>query len=100
MIYFTVRILVYALVLAITITLSPGIEINPLIPGVIDISSTYLLFGILFGLINAFIRPLVLLFTAKLLLRTMGVFAIVINVGLLWLMSWLAGDVFVIESPV
>ena len=99
MIYFTVRILVYALVLSISITLSPGIEINPLIPGVIDISSTYLLFGILFGLINAFIRPLVLLFTAKLLLRTMGVFAIVINVGLLWLMSWLAGDVFVIETP-
>ena len=91
MIYFTVRILVYALVLSIAVTLSPGINLNPLIPGIIDISVTYLLFGILFGLFNAFIRPLVLLFTAKLLLRTMGLFAIVINVVLLWLMSWLAG---------
>jgi len=99
MIRFTIRILVYALVLAITITFSPGITINPLIPGVVDISATYLIFGILFGLINAFVRPLVLLFTAKLVLRTMGVFAIIINTGLLWLMSWLAGDVLVISDP-
>jgi ubiquinone biosynthesis protein len=99
MIRFTVRILVYALVLAIAITLSPGIMIYPLIPEVVPISSTYLVFGVLFGLINAFIRPLVLLFTAKLVLRTMGFFAIVINIALLWLLSWLAGDVFVIESP-
>ena len=99
MIRFTIRILVYALVLAISITFAPGITIQPLIPGVIDISATYLLFGILFGLINAFIRPLVLLFTAKMVLRTMGVFAIIINTALLWLMGWIAGDVFVIESP-
>lgn len=99
MIRLTIRVLVYALVLSVTITFSPGIEIFPLIPGTIGISATYLLFGILFGLINAFIRPLVLLFTAKLVLRTMGVFAIVINIALLWLMGWLAGNVFVIEPP-
>ena len=99
MIRFTIRILVYALVLAIAITLSPGITIHPLIPGLVDISATYLLFGILFGLINAFVRPLVLLFTARLVLRTMGVFAIIINTGLLWLMSWLAGDILVISEP-
>ena len=99
MIRFTIRILVYSLVLAIAITLSPGITIYPLIPGIVDISATYLIFGVLFGLINAFIRPLVLLFTAKLVLRTMGVFAIIINIGLLWLMSWFAGDVLVIRQP-
>ena len=32
MIRFTIRILVYALVLAIAITLSPGLTINALIP--------------------------------------------------------------------
>ena len=89
MIRFTIRILVYALVLAISITFAPGITIQPLVPGVVEISATYLLFGILFGLINAFIRPLVLLFTAKLVLRTMGVFAIIINTALLALMGWI-----------
>lgn len=99
MVRFTIRVLVYALVLAITITFSPGIKINPIIPGVVDISATYLIFGIAFGLINAFVRPLVLLFTAKLVLRTMGIFAIVINIGLLWLLGWLASGVFIIEEP-
>jgi putative membrane protein len=99
MIRLAVRVIVYALVLALAITISPGIKINPLIPEVVPISSTYIVFSILFGLINAFIRPLVLLFTAKLVLRTVGVFAIVINCALLWLMSWVAGDVFIIESP-
>ena len=99
MIRFTIRILVYALILAVTITLSPGIKIYPLIPEVMRISTTYLFFGILFGMINAFIRPLVLLFTAKIVLRTMGLFAIAINILLLWFLSWIAGDVFVIDEP-
>ncbi len=99
MIRFTIRVLVYALVLAIAITFSPGITIHPLIPDVIDISATYLIFGVLFGLINAFVRPLVLLLTAKLVLRTMGVFAIIINTGLLWLMSVFVGDVLTIDQP-
>lgn len=99
MIRFTIRILVYALVLAIAITISPGLTINDLIPGVINISATYLLFGLLFGIINAFVRPLVLLFTAKIVLRTMGLFAIVINTVLLWLMSWLTPESFVVDDP-
>ena len=41
MIRLTIRVLVYALVLAITISFSPGVTIQPLIPGVIDISATY-----------------------------------------------------------
>lgn len=99
MIRLTIRVLVYALVLAITITFAPGIIIQPLIPGVVDISATYLFFGILFGLINAFIRPLVLLFTARQVVRTMGLFAIVINIFLLWLMTLLASNAIVVESP-
>lgn len=99
MIRFTIRILVYVLMLTLTITLAPGMSINPLVPGVVDISATYLLFGILFGLVNALIRPLVLLFTAKLVLRTMGLFSIVINTLLLALLSWIGGDIFVVDSP-
>ncbi len=99
MIYFVIRILVNALALAITVIFNPGITIQPLIPGVVNISATYLLFGILFGLINAFIRPLVLLFTARLLIRTMGLFAIVINAFLFWLLAFIAPSAFVIEAP-
>ena len=99
MIRLTIRILVYALVLAISISLSPGVSVQPLIPGLIDISTTYLLFGILFGLINAFIRPLVLLLTARQVVRTMGLFSFVINIFLFWLMTLIAPGIFVIEDP-
>ncbi|NJN53739.1 MAG: hypothetical protein HC804_02645 [Anaerolineae bacterium] len=72
MIYFVIRVLVNALALALTIIFSPGLSIQPLLPGVVNISATYIYFGIFFGLINALVRPLVLLFTARLLVRTWG----------------------------
>jgi len=99
MIYFVIRILVNAIALAITVIFTPGITVQPLIPGIIDISPTYLLIGALFGLINALIRPVVLLFTARLLVRTMGVFALIINAFLFWILSIVAPQAFIIASP-
>ena len=99
MIRVTIRVLVYALVLAVTVLLSPGIRILPLIPGVIEISATYIIFGVLFGLFNAFIKPIVLLFTARLVLSTMGLFAFIINTFLFWLMSLVFPEAFVISDP-
>jgi ubiquinone biosynthesis protein len=99
MIYFVIRMLVNGLALALTMVLSPGLFISPLISGVVGLTPTYLFFGILFGLINSFIRPLVLLFTARLLVRTMGWFAIVINAFLFMILAWIAPNAFVVESP-
>jgi ubiquinone biosynthesis protein len=99
MVYFVIRVLVNGLALALTIILSPGLNLLPLMPGVISIAATYIIFGVLFGIINALVRPLVLLLTARLLVRTMGWFAIVINAFLFWLMAWLVPSAFVIESP-
>ena len=98
MILFIIRVLVNALALALTVILTPQLDIQPLIPGVIDIGFTYLLLGLIFGLINAFIRPLVLLFTAQLLVRHMTLFAVVINTFLFWLLTLIAPGAFVIEG--
>ena len=94
-----IRILVYALVLSVTVFFAPGIRIRPLIPGVIDISETYLLFGFLFGLINSFIRPVVLLLTARLVLSTMGTFAFIINTFLFRLLTIVFPQAFIIGQP-
>ncbi|MCB8984395.1 MAG: phage holin family protein [Ardenticatenaceae bacterium] len=99
MIYFVIRVLVNGLALALTMILAPGLNLLPLLPGVVDVTATYLLFGILFGVINALVRPLVLLLTARLLVRTMGWFAIVINAFLFSLLAWIAPKAFVVESP-
>lgn len=99
MIYFVIRILVTALALAVTVILTPGIRMQALLPPVIDISGTYLLMGALFGIINALVRPLVLLLTARMLVRTMGLFALILNFALFWLASLLAPDALVILPP-
>lgn len=66
--------------------------LSMLLPGV-EVSSFFaaLIFAIVFGIINAIIRPVVIVFTLPLNLITVGLFTFVINA----LMFWLA-TVFVI----
>lgn len=42
---------------------------------------------LLLGLLNAFVRPLLMLLSLPLLLLTLGLFTLVINAGLLWLVG-------------
>lgn len=49
--------------------------------------------ALVFGLVNAFIRPLVTLLTCPLVILTLGLFVFVINVLMLWLAIWLANNV-------
>lgn len=49
--------------------------------------------ALIFGLVNALIRPLVTLLTCPLIILTLGLFTLVINAGMLLLASWLAGQV-------
>jgi putative membrane protein len=46
---------------------------------------------LIFGVLNAIIKPLFALFTVPLILLTLGLFLIVINACMLLLTSWLAG---------
>jgi len=49
-----------------------------------------LIVGVLFGLVNTFLRPLVKLFTFPLLILTLGIFTFVINAMMLSVTSWLS----------
>ena len=46
---------------------------------------TLLMLALVFGLVNAFIRPLVTLLTCPLVILTLGLFTFVINAVMLWL---------------
>ena len=48
--------------------------------------------AIIFGLVNAFIRPLIKLLTLPLNLLTLGLFTLVINALMLWLTVWLSNS--------
>ncbi|GAA0347069.1 conserved membrane protein of unknown function [Micropruina glycogenica] len=49
-----------------------------------------LLVAIIFGVVNALVKPLFVFASAPLLLLTLGLFLLVINSLLLWLTSWIA----------
>ena len=48
--------------------------------------------ALVFGVVNALIRPIVTLFTCLLNLLTLGLFTFIINALMLMLTSWLTGD--------
>jgi len=50
---------------------------------------TLLLAGLILGLINVFIKPIVKFLTTPLRLLTFGLFGLVINMGIIWLVSYL-----------
>jgi putative membrane protein len=52
---------------------------------------TLLIVALIFGVLNAIVKPLFALFTAPLILLTLGLFLVVINACMLLLTSWLAG---------
>lgn len=72
-----VRWLVSALALYLTSLIVRGIEIHGLAP---------LLFAaITIGILNAVVRPILLLLTLPLTVVTLGFFVLVVNAGMLWL---------------
>jgi len=50
---------------------------------------TLIIAGLILGLINFFIRPILKLISAPLILLSLGLFTLVINMALLWLLEYL-----------
>ena len=54
--------------------------------------------SLLLGILNAFIRPFMLLLALPLLIFTLGLFTLVINAALLYLVHWIMGSHFEVDS--
>jgi putative membrane protein len=78
---FVVRVLVNAATIALAAALVPGIRLDGATPA--------LLAGVVLGLINALVRPVLVLLTLPLTLLTLGLFLLVLNGFCLALTSWL-----------
>ncbi len=53
---------------------------------------TLVIAGLLLGLINFFVRPILKLISAPLILLSLGFFTILINMGLLWLLEYFVSE--------
>lgn len=61
----------------------------------------YLFIGLIFGLVNAFVRPVVSFLSLPITILTLGLFTVVINAAMLYLTSWISGHTpvhFTIDS--
>lgn len=54
----------------------------------VDTPATLLMAGLLLGLVNATVRPLLMILTLPLTLFTLGLFLLVINAGMVGLVAW------------
>ena len=79
------RIIVNAIAIGFTAWLLPGIRVTD------DSITTYVLLGVIFGLVNALIKPLVTALSCPLVILTLGLFVLVINGLMLQLTAWLSG---------
>lgn len=86
MLYLLLNVIVYALAVILALLMTPGITVGQQ-HGIIE----WFVVGGAYGLLNAFIRPVIVLFTGRLLIRSLGLFLIIINAILLFLLSWLFG---------
>lgn len=80
-----VRWLINTLALYVAVQVVPGVDSDR---GPVGL----LLVAVLFGLVNAFLRPLLTLLTCPLVLVTLGLFLFVINALLLLLTGWLSAQ--------
>lgn len=86
------RILVNGIAIGIASFLLPGIHVSS--PGIMDI----LYLGLVFGLLNAFVKPLIQVLTISLLFVTYGLVVIIINTAMLFLLDLFAKEVIQIDS--
>ena len=93
MVGFLIRVAVNAVALAVAVWLIPGIRIGSEVagadPSIVSTVLNYLFVGLLFGLVNAIVRPVVSLLALPLTCLTLGLFAIIINAGMLMLTTWI-----------
>lgn len=74
------RLLINAVGLYLAMNLVPGIRSE-------GTWVTFLLMAVIFGLVNALVRPILTLLTGLVIILTLGLFSLVINALMLWLAS-------------
>ncbi|GAA2090392.1 MULTISPECIES: phage holin family protein [Brevibacterium] len=101
---FLIRTIVNALALAAAVWLLPGMDITGSTALADSVGErpaaviAYLVVAIVFGLVNALVRPLVAFVSAPITCLTLGLFAIVVNALMITLTAWLSGFTpFVLE---
>jgi putative membrane protein len=81
MVYLALKVLINAVALWAAASFIPGIHAGGI--------GSLVLMALVFGLVNALIRPFLKLLSCPIILLTLGLFTLVLNALMLWLSAWL-----------
>jgi putative membrane protein len=84
-----IRAVITAAALAVATALVPGIELGP--GSTVSKVATLVVVAVIFGVINAILKPIVKTIGCLFYILTLGLIGLVVNALLLWLASWAAG---------
>ena len=76
---FLLRIVVNALAIMLAASIVPGISVDGVVPALVG--------GLLLGVVNAVVRPVLIILTLPITLITLGLFLLVLNGFCFWLVA-------------
>ncbi|MEU4721743.1 phage holin family protein [Nonomuraea dietziae] len=89
---FIIKILVVAASLWVAIQFVDGVEITTR-TGTANYWGTLLVVALIFGVVNAVIKPIIETIGCAFYVLTLGLFALVVNAGLMLLTSWISAQI-------
>lgn len=96
MVYFLIRIAMNTLAAAIVMNIVPGLRLNPFVLNgePLPVALSYLAVGLIFGVLHAFVRPVILFLTGRFYIWTMGLLALATDTFIFLLLSYMAPAVW------
>lgn len=91
---FVIRVLINAVAIAVTAMLIPNIHVAN------NDITTLLVIGLIFGLVNSLLKPLLIVLTCPAVLLSLGLFIFVINGVMLLITDSIAGDRLIIDGGI
>ena len=88
-----IRLVASAVALAVATAVVPGIELQA--ASLTSKVLTLIAVALIFGVVNAILKPIVKIVGCAFYVLTLGLIALVVNGLLLWLCSWIAGKLSV-----
>ena len=76
------QLLINTIAVMLAVLLMPGVNVE-------EKTWQWLLTGLIFGVLNTFLRPIIVLFTGRLVIRSLGFFLVVIYAIILAILAWL-----------
>jgi putative membrane protein len=89
---FVLRLIVNAIALAAAAAILPGISISS------DSTLTLLLVALIFGVMNAIVKPILVILSCPLIIVTLGIFYLVVNGFMLILTDAISGGRFTVDG--